>query len=149
MISLKGWLPIVAGIAKSKQQCLRALESLGCFVDTILRPMTFNYPSVVYFLEVLLAPNEVERRVRIHVAFDMQRTTKTLWTTEEHASFCRSMNFADRTENGIPIGTTKIGWRAKTRKGIHFGVGIVDHDIGSLVWLDLSSKILQAPLVFI
>jgi hypothetical protein len=40
-------------------------------------------------LEVLLAPYETEARLRVHVALDVERRTKTLGATEEDTSLGR------------------------------------------------------------
>jgi hypothetical protein len=84
----------------------------------------------------------VEARLAVHVALKMESVAQTLGSAEEHTGFRWSVNLADGSEDHIPVGATEVRGRAQTRDGILFGVRIVDHDVGSIIDLDLRSKVL-------
>lgn len=94
-------------------------------------------------LEVLLAPHVTEARLRVHVALDVERGSKTLGTAEEDTCFGGSMDLTNRLEDHVPVGTTKVGRGAKTSNGILFSVCVVDHNVGCVVGLDLCGEVLQ------
>lgn len=52
------------------------------------------------------------------------------------------MNLADGLEDHVPVGATEVGRRAQASDGILFGIGIVDHDVGSIVGFDPGGEIL-------
>lgn len=95
-------------------------------------------------LEVLLTPNEVEVGVCVHVALDVQSTTQYFWPAEENTSFCRAVDFTNALEDHVPVGAAKVRRRSKTCDGVGLRVCIVDHDIGSIIHLDLRSEVLDA-----
>lgn len=93
-------------------------------------------------LEVLLAPDEMEILVCIHVAFDVQLTAQTLGSAEEDTSFGRAVDLANGLENHVPVGAAEISGRAQTGDGVLLGVGVVDHDVRCVVDLDLGGEVL-------
>ena len=93
-------------------------------------------------LEILLAPDEVEAGLRVHVALDVERRTENFGPAEEDTGFGRCMDLADRLENHVPVGATEVGRRTQAGNGILFSVGVVDHNVGSIVGFDLGSEVL-------
>lgn len=93
-------------------------------------------------LEVFFAPHEVESRLRIHVALDVQCRTEYFRTTEEDACFCWCVDLPDGLEDHIPVRTAEICGCSKTGDGILLSVGVVNHDIRCIVCFDLGRKIL-------
>jgi len=85
-------------------------------------------PAFFFFclLKVLLSPHVAEARFAVYVAVDVQLVAKTRWTTVEYASFCRSVDLANRLEDGIPWWSAKGDGRAQTGDGVDIGIGIVD-----------------------
>ncbi len=77
----------------------------------------------------------------------MQRGSETLGTTEEDTGFGGCVNLANRPENHVPVGATKVGGRTETSDGILLSVGVVDHNVRCVVSLDLCSEILSCLLV--
>ena len=88
------------------------------------------------WLKVLLPPCEIESRIRVHVALDMQLITQRWRPTEENARLGWSMNFTDRPENGVPVRAAKIGRGPQSCDGIRFRVGVVNHDVRCVIGLD-------------
>ena len=72
----------------------------------------------------------------------MQGTAQGFGSTEEDTSFGRRMNLADAAEDGIPIGSAKVGGSPETCNGIELAVGTVEHDVGSIIALDLGGQVL-------
>jgi hypothetical protein len=72
----------------------------------------------------------------------VERRSKALGTAEEDSGFGGRVDFADRFENHVPVGAAEVGGCAETGDGVLFGVGIVDHDVGCVVGLDLGGKVL-------
>jgi len=94
-------------------------------------------------LEVLLAPHKVEARLGVLVALDVELASERLRPAEEDTSLGGCVNLTDALENHVPVGSAKVGRRAKTSNGVLLGVGVIDHDVGRIVSLDLSGKILK------
>lgn len=57
--------------------------------------------------EVLLAPHEVEARLGVHIAFNVELAAECFRPTEEDPSLGGRMDLAKRTEDGVPIGSAK------------------------------------------
>ena len=51
------------------------------------------------------------------------------------------MQFADAPEDHVPVGTAKVGWASQTGDGVLVGVGVVDHDVGRVVRLNLGREV--------
>lgn len=71
----------------------------------------------------------------------MQGTSQPFGSTEKHTSFGRSVQLPDTSENHVPVGTTKVGGTSQACNGIFIGVGVVDHNVGGIVCLDLGRQI--------
>jgi hypothetical protein len=95
-------------------------------------------------LEVFLAPYEVKAGLGVHVALDVEGRTKNFGSTEEDTSLGGGVNFADGFEDHIPVRSAKVCGRAETGDGVLFGIGVVDHDVGCIVGLDLGGEILHS-----
>ena len=93
-------------------------------------------------LEILLSPNEREPWLAIHIALDVQLTAQAPRATEEDAGLGRSVDFADRLEDGIPVRAAEAGRRAQAGDGVDLGVGVVDHDVGCIIAFDFCGQIL-------
>lgn len=61
--------------------------------------------------EVLFSPHESKVRTRVHIALGVKRAFQRLGAAKEDSRFCRSVDLADTSEDGIPIGPTKVGGR--------------------------------------
>lgn len=103
--------------------------------------------STIWRLEIFFAPNKIHPGLGVHVALDVQRRTEHFRTTEENAHFGRRVNLPNGFEDGIPVGTAEVGGRTKTGDSVLLGVGVVDHDVSCVVYLDLGGKILDGKLV--
>jgi hypothetical protein len=58
------------------------------------------------------------------------------------------VDLADGFENHVPVGAAEVCGGAETSDGVLFGVGVVDHDVGCVVGLDLCGEVLMDKLVF-
>jgi hypothetical protein len=58
------------------------------------------------------------------------------------------VDFADGFENHVPVGAAEVCGCAETGDGVLFGVGIVDHDVGCVVGLDLGGEVLVVWLTY-
>lgn len=93
-------------------------------------------------LEILLAPHKVEAGLRVHVALDVEGRTEDLGPAEEDTGFCGRVDLADGLEDHVPVGAAEVCGRAEPGDGVLFGVGVVDHDVGCVVGLDLGGEVL-------
>lgn len=80
-------------------------------------------------------------RLTILVAKDVQRAAQSLGTAEEHTRLARSMQFPDTPKDHIPVRTAKVRRRPQAGNGILIGVGIIDHNVGRIVNLDLGRQV--------
>jgi hypothetical protein len=78
----------------------------------------------------------------------MQLRAEDLRTTEEHTCLSRGVDLSDTLEYCVPVRTTKIRWGAKAGDCITVGIGIVDHDICCVVYLDLRCQVLEKLLAY-
>lgn len=53
------------------------------------------------------------------------------------------MDFANALEDHVPVGATKVRRCSQTSDSILFSVGIVNHDVGCVISLDLGRQILE------
>ena len=93
-------------------------------------------------LEILFAPHEVEPWLAVHVAFAVQLAAQWLGPAKEHACLGWRVDLADRLEHRVPIGPPKVGRRPEAGDGVPISVGVVEHDVRCVVWLDLGSEVL-------
>lgn len=61
---------------------------------------------------------------------------------EEDTGLAACVDFADGLEHHIPVWSSEVGGRAQTSDGIAVRVGVVNHDVGCIVRLDLRGKVL-------
>ena len=98
--------------------------------------------------EVFLAPNELEAGLAVHVALDVQLAAQHFRSAEEHPRLGRRVDLANASERCIPIWPPKVRGGAQAGDGVLVGIGVVDHDIRSIVRLDLSGQVLKGvPLM--
>lgn len=97
-------------------------------------------------LEVLLTPHVAEAWLRVHVALDVERRSKTLGTAEENTSFSGRVNLTNGLEDHIPVWSTKVCGSAETGDGVLFGVCVVDHDVCGVVCFDLCGEVLDRTI---
>ena len=62
---------------------------------------------------------------------------------EENTGFGGGVDLPDRLENHVPVGATKVCWCTQTGNSVLLGVGVVNHDVGCVVCLDLCGEILE------
>lgn len=93
-------------------------------------------------LEILLAPNEAEARLRVHIALDVQLAAQNLGPTEEDTHFARPVDLAYAPEHHVPVGTAEVRWRPQTRDGIAICLRVVDHDVRCVVWFYFCGEML-------
>jgi hypothetical protein len=72
----------------------------------------------------------------------MELATKTLRTAEEDTRLRRSVDLADGSEDHVPVGTAEVGRSTESSNGVLVCIGIVDHDVGSVVGFNLCGQIL-------
>ena len=94
-------------------------------------------------LEVLLAPYKIEAWLAVHVAFDVQLAPQHLGPAEEHPCLGRRVDLADRLEHRIPVGPPEVGRRPEPCDGVLIRLRVIDHDVGSVVGLNLGREILR------
>lgn len=117
--------------------------SLNLIPDAKTKSKTIvGYKFYTGILEVFFSPHELEARLRVFVALDVQLLAQRLGTAEENTSFCGSMDLADRAEDKVPVGAAKVCRRAEPGDGVLFGVGVVNHDVCRLVGLEFGGQIL-------
>lgn len=80
-------------------------------------------------------------RLRILVAVDVQGAAQTLGAAEEDACLAGGVQLADALEDHVPVGAAKVGRAAEARDGVGFSVGVVDHDVGRVVALNLGREV--------
>ena len=56
------------------------------------------------------------------------------------------MDLPNGLEDHVPVRAAEVGRRAQTSDGILLGIGVIDHDVGGIVGLDLGCEILQNEL---
>jgi hypothetical protein len=95
-------------------------------------------------LKVLLAPHEVEAGLGVHVALDVESRTEDFGSTEEDTGFGGGVYLANGFEDHVPVGAAKVCGRAETGDSVLFGIGVVDHDVGCVVSLDLGGEVLHS-----
>jgi hypothetical protein len=100
-------------------------------------------------LEVLFAPDKAEAGFRVLVALDVECGAEHFGTAEEDTCLGGRVDLADGFEDHVPVGATKVGGGAEPGDGVLLGVCVVDHDVGSVVGLDLGGEVLQYSLVSI
>ena len=61
---------------------------------------------------------------------------------EEDTCFGGGVDLADGFEDHVPVGATEVCGCAEAGNGVLFGVGVVDHDVGCVVGLDLCGEVL-------
>lgn len=77
----------------------------------------------------------------MHVALGMELATQRFRTTKEHASFRGSVDLPNAPEDCIPVRPPEIGGRPQAGDGVSLGIRIVDHDVCSVVGLDLAGQV--------
>lgn len=80
-------------------------------------------------------------RLRVHVTLQMQLTSESLWSAEEHAGFSRSVKLLDASKHHIPVRSTKVCWCVETSDSIV--ATRIQHDILRITGRDLGCKILS------
>lgn len=73
----------------------------------------------------------------------MQLAPQHLGPAEEHPCLGRRVDLADRLEHRIPVGPPKVGRRPEPCDGVLIRLGVIDHDVGSVVGLDFRREILR------
>lgn len=79
----------------------------------------------------------------------MQGATEHLGTAEEHTRLGGAVDLAYTLEDHVPVGTAEVGWGAQAGDGVLLGVGVIDHDVGCVVSLDLGCEILSEVLALV
>jgi hypothetical protein len=98
-------------------------------------------------LEVLFAPDKAEAGFRVLIALDVECGAEHFRAAEEDTCFGGRVDLADGFEDHVPVGATEVGGGAEAGDGVLLGVGVVDHDVGRVVGLDLGGEILQYSLM--
>lgn len=71
----------------------------------------------------------------------MQRTPQPLGPAEEDTRLGRTVQLANAPKDHVPVGPAKVGRTPQARDGVLVGVGVVDHDVGRVVGLDLGRQV--------
>lgn len=103
---------------------------------------SFHRHQSAHSSEVLLAPYELEARLAVHVALDVQLAAEHFGSAEEHPRFGWRVDLADPPEHRVPVWPPKVRGGAQAGDGILVRIGVVDHDVGCIVRFDLGSQIL-------
>lgn len=93
--------------------------------------------------EVLLAPDELEAGLAVHVAFDVQLAAQHFGAAEEHPRFCWRVDLADAPEHRVPVRPPKVRGGAKARDGVFVRIGVVEHNVRGIVRLDFGGQVLE------
>lgn len=86
-----------------------------------------------YGLKILLSPIEIKPRLRIHVTFHMQRVTERFGPAEKHTRFGRGVDFANGSEDHVPVWSAVVRRGAEAGDGVAVAVEVVEHDVCRVV----------------
>ena len=144
-----GWYQVYKYVAKSQpNECFvfslkrEALSSL--LLSSPRRDELDELNEKRIYLEVLLAPHESitsPPSFGVHVAFDMELASQPLGPAEEDTTLAGGVDFTDRSEDHVPVGTAEVGRGAETGDGV--GVAAVEDDVGGVGGGDLGCEILE------
>lgn len=80
-------------------------------------------------------------RFTVLIAEDVQLAAEALGPAEEDAGLGGGVQLPDAAEDHVPVGAAEVGGAAEARDGVLVGVGVVDHDVGGVVSLDLGRQV--------